>query len=516
MTRTGLAELQQRRAFECRLTPDRALELARRGGGVPARPRPADANRRLRAAEPLRRLPRGAVRAGQARLRPVAAHEVPVVRRARRARPRDPGDPPGQEPAGRARDRRGCSTRSAAPSSRSREDDPLLRHLAEAGPSELDDLQLELGLAPKELKRLRAPLERCGALVARSVVYEDPHRHTSELARWDQRFPEPARTAGSPTSSSRAVRRCRGRARAGAAALVPVVGGRARRAARLRGRLGGEPGGRAGWRRRDPRAAARGRGGGRAARARGQPAPVLTRARSGTRRAAAVERAAARSGCARGTARSSGTPWARFEWAAPDAGQGPLLDRRRPGQARPRDRRRALRRVERVPAPRGRGARDARGRRPGRRAFLRARGFEQRRPAGSRGSTSAAELAGAELPYPAAAARAAAPGARPVEQPVRDLRPARSTCRPTSRETELFRELATGRVRHPRRLGRVQLRRAGGRPPRLARVPHRRSGAGLGYNSMTATPRSTAAAGSPSWPRRPWCAGRAKPGSNGW
>jgi hypothetical protein len=73
-----------------------------------------------------------------------------------------------------------------------REDDPLLRHLAEAGPSELDDLQLELGLTPKELRRLRVPLERCGAVVARSVVYEAPHRHTSELARWDQRFPEPA------------------------------------------------------------------------------------------------------------------------------------------------------------------------------------------------------------------------------------------------------------------------------------------------------------------------------------
>jgi len=77
-----------------------------------------------------------------------------------------------------------------------RQDDPLLRHLAEAGPSELDDLQLELGLAPRELKRLRAPLERCGAVVARSVVYEDPHRHTSELARWDQRFPEPAGGGG--------------------------------------------------------------------------------------------------------------------------------------------------------------------------------------------------------------------------------------------------------------------------------------------------------------------------------
>jgi hypothetical protein len=65
----------------------------------------------------------------------------------------------------------------------------LLRHLGETGPSELEDLQTELGLAPKELKRLRAPLERRGAIVARSIVYENPHRHTSELARWDQLFP---------------------------------------------------------------------------------------------------------------------------------------------------------------------------------------------------------------------------------------------------------------------------------------------------------------------------------------
>ena len=77
-----------------------------------------------------------------------------------------------------------------------RDDDPLLRHLADAGPSELEDLQLELGLAPKELKQLRAPLERCGALVSRSIVYEDPHRHTSALARWDQIVPEAAGGGG--------------------------------------------------------------------------------------------------------------------------------------------------------------------------------------------------------------------------------------------------------------------------------------------------------------------------------
>lgn len=68
----------------------------------------------------------------------------------------------------------------------------VLRHLADAGPSELEDLQTELMLMPKELKSLRAPLERCGAIVARSVVYEDPHRHTSLLARWDQVHPEPS------------------------------------------------------------------------------------------------------------------------------------------------------------------------------------------------------------------------------------------------------------------------------------------------------------------------------------
>jgi hypothetical protein len=68
----------------------------------------------------------------------------------------------------------------------------LLRHLASAGPSELEDLRLELDLKPQELKRLRAPLERCGAVVSRSIIYTDPHRHTSELRRWDQLVTEPA------------------------------------------------------------------------------------------------------------------------------------------------------------------------------------------------------------------------------------------------------------------------------------------------------------------------------------
>jgi hypothetical protein len=75
----------------------------------------------------------------------------------------------------------------------------LLRHLASAGPSTLDDLRTELELKPKELKLLRSPLERCGALVSRSLVVELPdggHSHTSELLRYDHAYPEPSTGGG--------------------------------------------------------------------------------------------------------------------------------------------------------------------------------------------------------------------------------------------------------------------------------------------------------------------------------
>jgi hypothetical protein len=92
----------------------------------------------------------------------------------------------------------------------------LLDHLAVAGPSLADDLRLELGLKRQELKALRAPLERCGVLVARSVTLPaggapaddrvaggsaagsaalggsaadgGGHTHSTELARWDQAY----------------------------------------------------------------------------------------------------------------------------------------------------------------------------------------------------------------------------------------------------------------------------------------------------------------------------------------
>jgi hypothetical protein len=195
MTRMRLAELQQRRALECRLTPDRAL-----GSLDEAESFLIDRGLLTRTADSA--LPSLFA----------ACHEEPYA-------PDKPGF--GQWPRTKypwfgelgARGyvtlsiHRGKSLLVAPETARlldplcraelaSREDDALLRHLAEAGPSDLDDLQLELGVAPTELKRLRAPLERCGAVVARSVVYEDPHRHTSELARWDQRFPEPAEDGG--------------------------------------------------------------------------------------------------------------------------------------------------------------------------------------------------------------------------------------------------------------------------------------------------------------------------------
>jgi hypothetical protein len=70
---------------------------------------------------------------------------------------------------------------------------PLLAHLAAAGPSTVADLQTELGLKPRELKSLRTPLERYGAILSRNLRVELPeggHAHTSELVRYDQAYPD--------------------------------------------------------------------------------------------------------------------------------------------------------------------------------------------------------------------------------------------------------------------------------------------------------------------------------------
>jgi hypothetical protein len=87
---------------------------------------------------------------------------------------------------------------------RMRDADPgwrrLLDHLAATGPSDIEDLRTELALKRQELKALRAPLERCGAIVARPAeVSAGPgHTHSSELARWDQAYPGSSRTSADP------------------------------------------------------------------------------------------------------------------------------------------------------------------------------------------------------------------------------------------------------------------------------------------------------------------------------
>ena len=76
----------------------------------------------------------------------------------------------------------------------------LLDHLAAAGPSSIEDLRAELGLKRQELKALRAPLERCGAIISRSVLVTagEGHQHSSELERWDQAHPGNAEAGADP------------------------------------------------------------------------------------------------------------------------------------------------------------------------------------------------------------------------------------------------------------------------------------------------------------------------------
>ena len=73
----------------------------------------------------------------------------------------------------------------------------LLDHLDTVGPSDIEDLRVELGLKRQQLKALRSPLERCGVIVARSAAVTAAdghgHTHTSVLSTWDQAYPEAGR-----------------------------------------------------------------------------------------------------------------------------------------------------------------------------------------------------------------------------------------------------------------------------------------------------------------------------------
>jgi hypothetical protein len=72
----------------------------------------------------------------------------------------------------------------------------LLEHLAEAGPSTPEEIQEEIGL---DARRIRRRLERVAAIVPRGITVptaDGGHRHTAELRRWDQVFPEPPSDPG--------------------------------------------------------------------------------------------------------------------------------------------------------------------------------------------------------------------------------------------------------------------------------------------------------------------------------
>src|SRR5580692_1224668 len=177
----SLPELRERRAFECRLTPDRAL------GSLDE----AEAFLRERAL-----------------LTRTADCALPSLYEACHEPAHRPGAPGfGSWPATRwpwfgaltERDHlcvavhRGKNLLVSADAAalldpiiraetdRMRAEDPgwrrLLDHLARVGPSTTEDLRTELSLKRQELKALRSPLERCGVIVARSVAMTSGRDH---------------------------------------------------------------------------------------------------------------------------------------------------------------------------------------------------------------------------------------------------------------------------------------------------------------------------------------------------
>ena len=188
-----LQELQERRDYECRLTPDRALETIDEAaawieerGLVEITPccslpslhtacheEPYKQGGRGFAAYPKTKYPWGFELGDRAGIHALQIHRGKRLLVATRVAALV--DPLAREALGAAEG----------------DDRRLLDHLAAAGPSTPDEIAEETGL---DARRLRRPLERVAALVSRSIVVDTPgggHRHTSELRRWDQVFREP-------------------------------------------------------------------------------------------------------------------------------------------------------------------------------------------------------------------------------------------------------------------------------------------------------------------------------------
>ncbi|MBV9450844.1 MAG: hypothetical protein JO345_33635 [Streptosporangiaceae bacterium] len=193
-----LAELRERRAFECRLTPDRALgsldeaEAFLRDRGLLTRTTDSALPSLYEACHedpyrpgtpgfgtwPVTKWPWFGQLAGRGYLVTAVHRGKNMIVSGQLARLLDPI----------------CRAEIA----RLRTGDAgwrrLLDHLATAGPASVEDLPAALGLKRQEVKALRSPLERCGVIVSRSLQMtggaDEPH--ASELARWDQVYPDGA------------------------------------------------------------------------------------------------------------------------------------------------------------------------------------------------------------------------------------------------------------------------------------------------------------------------------------
>jgi hypothetical protein len=191
---SALQELQERRAYECRLTADRALDTL------------DDAEAFLRDRGLMTRTADSALPSLFG-----ACHEEPYA----------PGTPGfGQWPktkwrwSGELLEREGihgpkihngktlyvtaetaaladpiCRSELARMEAEGPEWALLLGHLANAGPSSAEDLRVELGLKARELKSLRYSLEVSGAILSLRL-------DESRIARWDHVFPEPSGQGG--------------------------------------------------------------------------------------------------------------------------------------------------------------------------------------------------------------------------------------------------------------------------------------------------------------------------------
>ena len=196
------SELEARRAYECRLTPDRALasfeeaaEWLEERGMVTRTPDCSLPSFHLAMhEEPYRAGSRGfgayprtkyawvfelARRAGVHRLRIHRGKDIFVTERV--ARLVDP-----------------LARRALADADEGKLGEDARRvvaHLGAAGPTLVEELKEELGLDAALLRAVRARLEGRAAIVARPVVIDAPgvpHRHTSELRRWDDVFAAPS------------------------------------------------------------------------------------------------------------------------------------------------------------------------------------------------------------------------------------------------------------------------------------------------------------------------------------